>query len=270
MSRALDDMTAIVTGGASGIGLAAAAKLAAEGASVVLADLDRERAESAAADLRETGVEALAVACDVSAEDSVEAMVAAGVERFGSVGVLVNSAGLTSWEVMSRDKPIADAELDIWQRMMAVNLFGPMLCAKHAIPVMIEAGGGAIVNVSSIRSLEGSPMMNAYAASKAAVNILTRNIATAYGKRGIRANAVLPGTLLTPATAPLAKFDEGFFERLEGVQLLSRLASPEDVAEVIAFLASDRSFSLQGQLLQVDAGASAHQRMPAPQMTQGS
>jgi len=260
---------AIVVGGASGIGRAIADKLADDGAHVVVADLDGDRATAAAAELERAGGRAVAVRCDMANEPDVVALVEATIAAFGGVDVLVNSAGLTSWAVMQRDLPVAAADVDVWSRTMAVNLLGPMLCCKHVVPHMIEAGGGSIVNVSSVRSLEGSAIMNAYAASKAGLNILTRCIATAFGKQGVRCNALLPGTLLTPATQPLADHDEGFFERLADVQLIPELARPEDVAEVAAFLASARSVALQGQLLVVDGGASAHQRMPAPRLGPG-
>ena len=166
----LDGKVAIVTGAASGIGLAAAKTLAHHGAKIIVADLNTQGAEQVAADICASGGTALAVTVDVSQEPAIEAMVAITIENFGGLDILHNNAALVSPEVMSKDADIVNMDVDIWDQTMAVNLRGIMLGCKHAIPHMLERGGGSIINMSSASGLGGDIARVTYGTSKAGVN----------------------------------------------------------------------------------------------------
>jgi NAD(P)-dependent dehydrogenase (short-subunit alcohol dehydrogenase family) len=247
---------AIVTGAASGIGRATAKLLAAEGARVVVADRDGAGAEAVAAEIRAEGGDAFAHAVDVSSEEQVAALVAATVGRYGALHVLHNNAALTDGSAMAADLSLVGMQLADWERSLAVNLRGAMLCSKHAIPHMIAAGGGSIVNTSSNQALAGDLTQFAYAAAKAGVNQLTRSIATAYGRQGIRANTVSPGMIRTPAS--LRACSPEIFATIEASNLVPRVGEPEDIAFAVLFLASDESSFITGQVLCVDGGQLAH------------
>ena len=247
----LTGRVAVVTGGASGIGAATVEALAARGAHVAVADLRVDDAEAVAARDRDAG-SAFAVKLDVRDERSVEAAVATVVSELGRVDVLVNSAALTDPAHQARDGGVATAELDVWEQTFAVDLHGLMLVCKHALPSMIASGRGAIVNISSNSSLAGDMGLAAYASAKAGVNSLTRSIATSYGKQGIRCNAVSPGGIKGPSFRTIIPQDVQ--DVMERNCLLPTLGEPEDVAAVIAFLASDEARFITGQVLRVDGG----------------
>jgi NAD(P)-dependent dehydrogenase (short-subunit alcohol dehydrogenase family) len=247
---------AIVTGGASGIGRATALALAREGACVVVADLDGEGARRVAAEITAQGGRALASRTDVADEVSVAAMVSASVEGFGGLDILHNNAAASDPAVIGADRDIVELDLATWERTLAVNLRGPMLGCKHAIPRMLERGGGVIVNTSSASGLTGDLARVAYGVSKAGVDALTRYVATQYGKRGIRCNSIAPGVIATPALeANVPPEQVAIYERSH---LTPRLGRPEDVAAAVVFLASDAAAFVTGQTLCVDGGLLAH------------
>jgi len=247
---------AIVTGGGSGIGRASALALAREGAAVVVADLVEERAKSVAAEIAAAGGRARAQAVDVADEASVIAMIAAALADFGGLDILHNNAAATDWGVLGGDGELASLELAIWERTLAVNLRGVLLGCKHAIPALLARGGGAIVNTSSASGLTGDLVRTAYGVSKAGVDGLTRYVATQYGKRGIRCNAIAPGVIETPALRQNVPPEQiALFERHH---LTPRLGTPEDIANAVVFLASDDAAFITGQILSVDGGLLAH------------
>jgi NAD(P)-dependent dehydrogenase (short-subunit alcohol dehydrogenase family) len=247
---------AIVTGAASGIGRATALRLAQEGASVVVADVNGPGAAAVAKEIEAAGGAAIGQPADVSDEASVVAMIDAAVKRFGGLDVLHNNAAAVDPALMSRDGDVADLAIEVLDRTLAVNLRGPMLGCKHAIPRMLERGGGAIVNTSSASALVGDPVRTAYGISKAGLDSLTRYVATQYGKRGIRCNSIAPGVVATPALA--ANVPPEMIAIYERSHLTPRLGRPEDIAAVVAFLASDDAAFVTGQTLSVDGGLLAH------------
>ena len=252
----VDGKVAIVTGGASGIGRATAALLACEGARVVVADRDEAGARKVAAEIAAQGGQALAHWVDIAEESAVEALVAAAVERFGAVHVLHNNAALTDASQHAADQDLIEMRVEDWDRSMAVNLRGAMLCCKHALPLMLSAGGGSIVNTASNQALSGDLTQFAYAAAKAGLIQLARSVATAYGRRGIRCNVVSPGLIRTPASE--AACTPEMMDAIVGHNLVPRAGEPEDMANAVLFLASDESAFITGQVLCVDGGQLAH------------
>jgi NAD(P)-dependent dehydrogenase (short-subunit alcohol dehydrogenase family) len=249
--RRFEGHVAVVTGGAQGIGAATARRLMSEGASVVLADLDGERASATAAALREeTGGAADAVACDVVDQAAVDAAMAHSVERFGRLDVLVNNAYACHVDPpLFEDVP--DAE---WYEDIEVTLTGAMRCARAALPLLAEAGGrGAIVSIGSVNG-----HMNfgnhAYSAAKAGLASLTRTLAVHAAPRGVRVNLVVPGTVRTPAWAGR----EDALDRLSKVYPLGRVGEPDDIAAAVAFLASRDASWITGLALPVDGGILVH------------
>ncbi|WP_330186464.1 SDR family oxidoreductase [Dactylosporangium sp. AC04546] len=204
---------------------------------------------------------AIAVAADVSDEASVVAMVAAAVDAFGGLDILVNNAAALQPELHRRDGDLAGLDLDVWERTMAVNAGGTFLACKHAVPAMRARGGGAIVNVASVSALVGDDMRAAYGSSKAAVLALTRYVATMYGRDRIRCNAVTPGLILTDTA--LAALSEHHLDEFAAERLLPYAAGPEDIAAVVAWLAGDESRCITGQSIVVDAGTTAHRPLHA-------
>jgi NAD(P)-dependent dehydrogenase (short-subunit alcohol dehydrogenase family) len=255
----LTGRVAIVTGGAWGIGRAMSLAFAGVGARVVVADVKEERGVGTAAAVREAGEEAIFVRCDVSSEDEVAALVARTVETFGVVDALVNNAGIPGTNHLAHELP-----LEVWERVIAVNLRGPFLCAKHALPHLIASGRGAIVNIASTFGMIGAHGSPVYAASKGGVIALTRQLAVDYGPHGVRVNAISPGytdtdmddrrTRMTPeaAVANLAAR-----EAAAALQPLGRQADPAEVARVAVFLASDAASFMTGAIVPVDGGCTA-------------
>jgi NAD(P)-dependent dehydrogenase (short-subunit alcohol dehydrogenase family) len=236
------DQVAIVTGAASGIGLATARRLAAEGAHVVIADRDNDAAERAAAAIRtDQGVEPLVSRCDVGNERDVAACVHAAVERFSRLDVIVNNAGLMVF------KPLEDHTVEDWMQLLRVDLLGAFLFTREAFRAMTN--GGSIVNVSSIHAVETTPLVSSYAAAKAALLSLTRSAAIEGKALGIRVNAVLPGAIDTPMLRENPNVKSG----LETIQQTD-VGRPDDVAAAIAYLASIDAAFIQGASLRVDGG----------------
>ena len=244
----LKHKVAVITGAGSGIGAAIARLFCAEGARVVLGDI-ADGAAQLAAELERGGGEALFVRVDVTREASVAALMQAAVERFGRLDVLVANAG-----VAEQKAPIHQLDLAAWQRVIDIDLTGVALCNKFAAARMLDSGGGAIVNMASILGHVGQANSNAYAAAKAAVVNLTRAVALTYARQGIRANSVSPGYVDTPLLAQLpAATRAAMLER----QPIGRLARPEEIAQVVAFLASERASIVTGACLAADGGYTA-------------
>lgn len=243
----------VVTGGGSGIGEAAARRIAAEGGKVVVTGRRPEPIERVASDIG-----GLAVTGDTTSAEHCEAVMAAAVERFGGVNVLVANAGATEFG------SVESLDLDGWRANFDVNLNGAMLMARHAIPRLRQRGGGAVVLVASMAALSGAPSGAPYLASKAAMLGLNRSIAVDYGPEGIRCNVICPGWAPTDMTketlATLAemrgKTAEAFFDQITRPIPLRRMADPAEMASVIAFLASSDASFMTGATLVVDGGAS--------------
>jgi NAD(P)-dependent dehydrogenase (short-subunit alcohol dehydrogenase family) len=247
---------AIVTGASAGIGAATAKRLVAEGARVVLADLNIAAVEKLAAELVQAGGEAAARQFDLLSEDSIRALIEWTVARFGALNILHNNAADTRVEQMSADMAIADMSIDTWDRAFAANTRGTMLMIKHAIPAMLHAGGGSIINTSSGAAARGDLFNPAYAASKAAINCLTLYVATQYGRQGIRCNAVSPGLIVTPTVKAVVPAEQ--IQRIEQHALLPYLGAAEDIAATVAFLASDDARNISGHVVPVDGGYASH------------
>jgi NAD(P)-dependent dehydrogenase (short-subunit alcohol dehydrogenase family) len=252
----LSGKVAIVTGGGGGIGGATARALAREGAAVLVVDIDEAAAGSVAAAIENAGGDAAAFGADVSEEDQVVGAIDAATTRYGRLDVLHNNAALTDSDFLSADTAVTDLSVGVWERTLAVNLRSQMLTCKHAVPMMVRGGGGSIINMSSGASLKGDRTRTAYGVSKAGVNALTLYVATSHGKQGIRANAILPGLVLTDAVR--AHLNEATLARLGTATLTPSVGQPDDIAGVVVFLASDESRYITGQMIAVDGGMSAH------------
>jgi 3-oxoacyl-[acyl-carrier protein] reductase len=241
----------IVTGGARGIGKAIALRCAAEGASVVIADIEGELGAQTAAQIEALGGQALAVRTDVSAAESVGAMVAAALDRFGRIDVLVNNAAIVDLARQPSDL-ISEQE---WDRVMQVNVKGPWLCIRAVLPAMREQRGGKIVNLSSDLILSGVPGLLHYVASKGALTAMTRSLARELGPDGICVNAVAPG--LTTTDAAMTHGQEAA-ERSIRTRAIPRAQTPDDITGTVVFLASEASAFMTGQLLVVNGGSVLH------------
>jgi NAD(P)-dependent dehydrogenase (short-subunit alcohol dehydrogenase family) len=257
--RSLEGKVMIVTGAASGMGRAAALRCANLGASVVAADLNARGAEDVAGQIEADGGAALAYRVDLTHEDEVELLVQATVERFGTVNVLYNNAyaihpGATA--------DLLNTSLEAWDWTIRTCLTSQFLCARAVLPHMLEDGYGSIINVSSGNGLAGDTKGAAYGAAKAGTLVLTKYIATQYGKRGIRCNTIVPGwTIRTGWTGTDGDFTEDqrkLFERALEDVCMTRLALPDDIAPLVAFLASEEANYLQAATIEVNGGLLAH------------
>lgn len=245
----LKNKVVLLSGGASDIGEATALLLAQEGASVAIGDVDLEGAQAVADEITGAGGRAFAAACDVRSEASVATFVDRAASTFGGIDCLDHNA---AWSHPRLDTEAEDIDLGIWARVMDTNARGALLLARHAIPKMIERGGGSIVNISSGTSTIGESTRVAYGVSKAAVNQLTRHLATRYGRAGIRANAIAPGFILTETAS--TQVPEEVQARLAAANPTRRLGLPEDIAKVVVFLFSEAASYINGQVLHVDGG----------------
>jgi NAD(P)-dependent dehydrogenase (short-subunit alcohol dehydrogenase family) len=245
---------AIVTGGARGIGRAAAPKLLTEGASVVICSDCEDQVERTVEELHGEDLEARGTRAEVTSSAEMKRLVGFAAETYGGVDILVNSAGV------QRYGTVVETEEEVWDEVLDVNLKGIYLASKHAIPQMRERGGGAIVNLSSVQAFASQKGVAAYTASKGGINALTRAMALDHAEENIRVNAVCPASVETPMlrwSANLFKGNKSVDETLKDwgkMHPLGRVARPEEVAEVIAFLASDRASFVSGGEYKVDGG----------------
>ena len=247
----LENKVAFISGGARGMGAVEARLFAKEGASVVIGDVLEEEGKKVEAQINEIGGECLFVHLDVTSESSWEQAVAATVARFGKLDILVNNAGIF------RTEGVEETSGELWDQVMEINAKGVFLGTKLAIPEMRKAGGGSIVNISSVAGLTGGTGSAAYRASKGAVRLFTKSTAIQYAKDDIRANSVHPGIIETPMTAPNLMADQERRDRSAARHPLGRVGQPEDVAYGVLFLASDESSFMTGSELVIDGGLTA-------------
>jgi len=238
-------MAAVVTGSAQGIGKAIAKKLAEDGANVVISDINEELAQKTAQEIRALGVEAFAIKTDVSNPGDAEQLIAATVEKFGKIDVLVNNAGIT------RDNLSIRMSVQEWDMVLNINLKGVFLCSQQAAKAMMKKRFGRIVNIASVSGILGTAGQANYASSKAGVMALTKTMARELGARNITVNAVAPGFIITEMTDQLPeKVKEEYLKQIP----LKRGGTPEDIANVVAFLVSPAAAYITGTTLNVSGG----------------
>ncbi|MBV8131684.1 MAG: glucose 1-dehydrogenase [Alphaproteobacteria bacterium] len=251
MAGMLDGKSALITGGGGGIGRATALAFAREGARVAVADIVEEAARETVALVNAAGGQAISLSGDVSRDADVRVMIEAVVGSYGRLDCAFNNAGIAGWQVDAVGKKTAEWSEEAFDRMIAVNLKGVWLCMRYELPQMQAQGGGAIVNTASIAGLAGLPTSSAYVAAKHGVIGLTKTAAIEYAEASIRVNAVCPGYIRTPMTEP------GM--RLRGEAILAqtpfkRLGNPEEIAEMVLWLCSERASYVSGAAYNVDGG----------------
>lgn len=237
--------TAIITGGANGIGLAACERFAEEGANVLMADFDEVAGKEQEALLKSNGHDVTFLQVDVTDRESVERLVGITIELYGKIDILINNAGIT------RDATLVKMDPADFQRVLDVNLTGVFNCAQEVVPHMLKQGSGKIINTSSVSGVYGNFGQTNYAATKAAVIGMTKSWAKEFGRKGINVNAVAPGFT---ATAMVSKMPEKVIDQMKSVVSLQRLGKPRDIANAYLFLASDESDYVHGHVLHVDGG----------------
>jgi NAD(P)-dependent dehydrogenase (short-subunit alcohol dehydrogenase family) len=254
--RGLKDKVAIVTGGAGRIGKAVVCRLVEEGATVVVADINEAAATQVAAS---HGRRAVPIAFDSAEEPSIERLIESTMVRFGKIDILHNNAAYVGLGDLKDDRDAISIPLALWDKTMLINVRGYLLACRHALPHMIAAGGGSIINMSSGAGLAGDMVRIAYGTSKGAVATMTQYIATQHGKQGVRCNAIAPGMMADEA---LRKAAPNLYEINVRHSLTPRGGHPEDIASLVAFLGSEESTFITGQIIACDGGLRAHQ----PQM----
>lgn len=254
--KRLNGKVCIVTGGSLGIGKATCLRLAEEGASVAITDIDDTEGQLVRDEIERRGGVASYWHLDVTDEAAVQQVFDEVAEKLGRIDVLVNNAGISGV-----DKPTDEISAEDWQRVMDVNVNGVFYCTKAAIPHLRKAGGGSIVNLSSIYGVVSAPDLPPYHASKGAVRMMSKTDAVLYAKDGIRVNSVHPGFIWTPLVQALgeasAEGAEAYLKHLEGLHPLGHLGEPEDIAAGIAYLASDDAKFVTGSELMIDGGYTA-------------
>lgn len=251
----LDDKVAIITGAASGMGAAEARLFAKEGAKVVGMDLNEEELNKVISDIKAAGGDAIAVKANIASEEDCQKAVKVAVEAFGYVNILINTAGVSGPFSSKAHEHDADA----WDDLLAINLKGAFLTSKHVIPEMQKVGGGSIVNISSIGGLIGGQGGTGYAAAKAGLRGLSKNIAVDYAKDNIRCNTIFPGQIKTPMSASLeapesAEVKQYYINKIP----MGRFGDPDDIAYAALYFASDESKYTTGSELVIDGGVMAN------------
>lgn len=244
----LQGKVCIITGAALGIGRASAVLMAAEGAKVVVADLDPVAAEAVVASIRASGGEAAAVAVDAMSEASIKAMIEFAQQTYGRIDVLYNNVGFTD---SKRDTTTLEMDWDYWETAIQLNLKSTAYAARLALPIMIAGGGGSIINTASMAGVHGMMQPTMYAAAKAGVVAFSRSVAVQYGAKGIRCNTIAPGMILTTRAVHWPQPMLDIFSKFTPVP---RHGQPEDIGHLAVYLASDESGYVTGQLFQVDGG----------------
>jgi len=255
MTRDLEGKSALVTGGASGIGRATALAFAREGARVAVADILEDAAQNTVSEIKAMGGQALAIGCDVTDDDAVKAMIAATVDAFGGLDCAFNNAGIAPYQVDAGGQKIADVAPEAWRRLIDVNLTGVWLCLRHEVAQMRAQGsGGVIINTASILGLIGSATSSAYVAAKHGVVGLTKTAAADHAEDNIRVNAVCPGYIETPMTEETMR-RRG--ERILARVPMARMGKAEEIAEAVVWLCSPKASFVTGVSWAVDGGYTA-------------
>ena len=251
----LEGKVAIITGAASGIGLAMASMFAAEGARVVAGDWNQERLDAAVASIQGNGGTIIGLQGNIADKESAERLIEQAISAYGRLDILCNNAG-----VMDYNQGVAELSDDVWRRVLSINLDGPMYTSRRAIPQMLAQGGGAIINVASTAGISGGGGGAAYTAAKHALVGLTRNTAWMYAQRGIRCNAICPGATKTniSETMPSERMDPAGSQRVGAfLGLIPALLEPTDIAALALYLASDAARYINGAIIPADAGWTA-------------
>ena len=248
--------TAIVTGGGGNIGAASALLLASRGARVMVADLHLEKAQEVEAEILAAGFVASALQFDLKEEEKILSLIEGTVSTFGGLDILLNNAADLSAESLLQDHDVETIDVARWDQTFAVNVRGTMLCCKYALRAMPRHRGATIINMASNLALQGHLIQVAYSSSKAAIIQMTRSIAASHGRHGIRCNSVSPG--LTRTSDMQARFPEMLMQSIKAETLTGRLGDVNDIAGVVAFLASEEAKHITGQNIVVDGGSSSH------------
>jgi NAD(P)-dependent dehydrogenase (short-subunit alcohol dehydrogenase family) len=252
VSRGLDGKVVVVTGAGGGIGAGTSARLASEGATVVLTDVSPDSARAAAKEITAAGGRAEALELDIGDAGMVAAVIDDVAVRHGRLDGLHNNAADLSEGNLGLDGDLLEVPLEVWRRTMDVSLTGAMLCCRHAIPHMLAIGGGSIVNTSSDAAFLGEPRFAAYSVAKTGILALTRHIASRWGKDGIRCNAITPGLVLTDAASELV--GQEWISHQLAITRSTRLGRPSDIAAMVAMLMSDDGEWINGQTYAVNGG----------------
>lgn len=250
----LEGKVAIVTGAASGIGKSIASLYAKEGAKVVISDINQERADAVAKEIKSTGGKAIAIACNVAKEQDIQTLIDSAVAEYGTLDILVNNAG-----IMDNFEAAADIEDDSWERIFSINTTGVMRATRKALKVFLEKNSGNIINIASVGGLQGARAGATYTASKHAVIGFTKNTGFMYANSGIRCNAIAPGGVETNIGSTMTHISEfGMGRTQPGMAVNPRIGKPEEIAYVALFLASDESSFVNGTVITADSGWTAY------------